>query len=173
MSDRSDAVCAAAEFVLEARDAARALDGAVATVGWLAVEPGAVNVIPGRVSLSVDARAPDADAFAALLDAIRQAAERRGGAVELSTSPPVPMAAGPRHVLREELEALGVPAVEVPSGAGHDAGVLAAAGVPTAMLFVRSRAGGVSHSPEEHTDAEDVALCVAALERALRRLATA
>nr|MBA3412378.1 M20/M25/M40 family metallo-hydrolase [Actinomycetota bacterium] len=76
-------------------------------------------------------------------------------------------------VLRRELERLGLPAPELASGAGHDAGILAAAGVDTAMLFVRSLAGGVSHSPEELTSEEDVVLCVSVLEAALARLAGA
>jgi N-carbamoyl-L-amino-acid hydrolase len=59
-----------------------------------------------------------------------------------------------------------------PSGAGHDAGALALAGVPSVMLFVRSLAGGVSHSPEEHSSPEDVAAGVEALALALRRLAS-
>jgi N-carbamoyl-L-amino-acid hydrolase len=83
------------------------------------------------------------------------------------------MSPAPREALRAELERLGVPVVELVSGAGHDAGVLAAAGVPTAMLFVRSRAGGVSHSPDEDTSPEDVELCVDVLTGALRRLASA
>jgi N-carbamoyl-L-amino-acid hydrolase len=61
-------------------------------------------------------------------------------------------------------------APELASGAGHDAMVLAAAGVPTAMLFVRSLNGGVSHSPEELSSAEDVELAVDALTETLRRL---
>ena len=61
-----------------------------------------------------------------------------------------------RRVLRGELESRGLPAVELPSGAGHDAGILAAAGVPSAMLFVRSLNGGVSHSPDELSSDEDV-----------------
>ena len=61
--------------------------------------------------------------------------------------------------------------VELPSGAGHDAGVLARAGVSTAMLFVRSLAGGVSHSPDEHSSEEDVELAIDVLAAALTRLA--
>jgi len=64
-------------------------------------------------------------------------------------------------------------APELVSGAGHDAMVLAAAGVPTAMLFVRSLNGGVSHCPEELSSEEDVELAVDVLEAALRRLASA
>ena len=62
---------------------------------------------------------------------------------------------------------------ELPSGAGHDAAIFALAGVPSAMLFVRSDAGGVSHAPEECSGADAVALGVQALEAALRELAAA
>jgi N-carbamoyl-L-amino-acid hydrolase len=83
------------------------------------------------------------------------------------------MSVGPRTALLEQLAALGLPAVELPSGAGHDAGVLAAAGVPAAMLFVRSLNGGISHSPDEHSADEDVELAVDVLAGALDRLASA
>jgi N-carbamoyl-L-amino-acid hydrolase len=63
--------------------------------------------------------------------------------------------------------------VELASGAGHDAGVLAAAGVPAAMLFVRSLNGGISHSPDEHSADDDVGLAVEVLTGALDRLASA
>jgi N-carbamoyl-L-amino-acid hydrolase len=82
------------------------------------------------------------------------------------------MAAAPTAALRAELARLGVPVVELASGAGHDAGVLAAAGVPTGMLFVRSLNGGISHSPDEKSRPEDIALCVDALAGALRTLAS-
>jgi N-carbamoyl-L-amino-acid hydrolase len=83
------------------------------------------------------------------------------------------MSAEPSTALLEQLAALGLPTVELPSGAGHDAGVLAAAGVPTAMLFVRSLNGGISHSPDEHSADEDVELAVDVLKGALDRLASA
>ena len=148
MSARDDALCKAAGFVLRARDAAVVIDGAVATVGRVEVEPGAANVIPGRVRVSVDARAPDVDRLDRLL-----------AAIGLEPSPRTEPAAMDRSVqaaLREELERLGLAAVELPSGAGHDAGILAAAGVETGMLFVRSLNGGASHSPEEHSGDEEV-----------------
>jgi N-carbamoyl-L-amino-acid hydrolase len=62
-------------------------------------------------------------------------------------------------------------APELVSGAGHDAGVLAAAGVPSAMLFVRSRNGGVSHSPDELSSGEDIALALDVLAEAVRIVA--
>ena len=73
-------------------------------------------------------------------------------------------------VLREELARLGLAAVELPSGAGHDAGILATAGVETGMLFVRSLNGGVSHSPEELTSEEDIGLALDVLTATLGRL---
>ena len=165
MDARADALVQAAEYVLRVRDAARQIDGAVATVGVLEVEPGAVNVIPGRVRLTVDARAPDAERLARLLEALDL-----DPGVDLA---PVELDASIRAVLREEVERVAAPVVELPSGAGHDAGVLAAAGVETGMLFVRSLNGGVSHSPEELSSDDDIALAVDVLTATLRRLAAA
>jgi acetylornithine deacetylase/succinyl-diaminopimelate desuccinylase-like protein len=163
MSRRSDALVAAAEYVLRVREVAAAIEGAVATVGQIAAEPGAVNVIPERVTLSVDARAPDADR-------LRRLADELGLEADFPLDP-VTLPDGPRSGFRAEVEARGLPVVELPSGAGHDAAVLALAGVPTGMLFVRSLNGGVSHSPAELSSDEDVDLAVDVLTGALRRLA--
>jgi allantoate deiminase len=163
MDVREDALVEAAEFVLHARESARGIEGAVATVGQVTVEPGGTNVIPGRVVVSVDARAPDAerlDRLAAALDV-----------EELIRTEPSPMSAGIRAALGAEIGALGLPVVELPSGAGHDAGILASAGVPSGMLFVRSLNGGISHNPAELSSAEDIALAADVLTGALRRLA--
>ena len=93
---------------------------------------------------------------------------------DLARSTVVSGAAGeadsPYAALRAEVESRGLPVVELPSGAGHDAAVLAGAGVPTGMLFVRSLNGGVSHSPEEKCSADDIALAVDVLTGALARL---
>ena len=139
-----------------------ALPETVATVGTLAVEPGAVNVVPAEASFSVDARAPDRERLDALVAAI--------GFEPTLRVEPVAMDPGVCDAVRAAIEELGQPVVELPSGAGHDAGILAAAGVPSAMLFVRSRNGGISHSPDEHSDDEDVLLAIDALELALRKL---
>jgi acetylornithine deacetylase/succinyl-diaminopimelate desuccinylase-like protein len=163
MDGRSDALVDAAELVLRARDAALSIPGTVATVGELIVLPGASNVIPGRAVASVDARAPDRERLDALVAAI-------GFEPQLVTEP-VAMDEEVRAVLRNELERRGLPAPELVSGAGHDAGVLAAAGVRCGMLFVRSGAGGVSHSPDEHSDPTDIELAVEVLAAALSRLA--
>ena len=153
MDAREDALLDAARFVLHVRDCAR--DGAVATVGAVEIEPNAMNVVPGRVTVAVDARAPSAEQLAALVAAI--------GFEPTWMLEPVAMSGAPF----ETLSALLPDAPRLVSGAGHDAMVLAAAGVPTGMLFVRSLNGGASHSPEELTSDEDVALAVDALTRAL------
>jgi allantoate deiminase len=169
MANRRDALVSASSFVLTVKKAAEARDGTVATVGRLTVEPNAANVVPTRVDLLVDARARDAETLSSLVNEIESAA---GSArVNLGRIEPVELDADVREVLRDAVEEVGLLAPQLPSGAGHDASVLAVAGVRSAMLFVRSR-GGVSHSPEEHTDAADIALAVDALERALRRLSS-
>jgi acetylornithine deacetylase/succinyl-diaminopimelate desuccinylase-like protein len=164
MAGREDALVGAAEYVLRAREVARGIEGAVATVGQLTVEPGGTNVIPGRVVISVDARAPDAER----LDRLAAALEIE----EPTRTEPAAMSEEVRAALRGEIEALGLPVLELPSGAGHDAGILAAAGVPSGMLFVRSLNGGVSHHPDELSSAEDISLAADALTGALRRLAS-
>jgi allantoate deiminase len=162
MDGRRDALVEAAEFVLALQEAAAGVEEAVATVGRLAVEPGASNVIPGRVVVSVDARAPDESRLKRLLSFVP---------AECSRVPPVAMSGEPSDALRQELAGRGLPVVELASGAGHDAGVLAAAGVPAAMLFVRSLNGGMSHCPDELSDEADIALGVDVLAGALTRLA--
>jgi allantoate deiminase len=162
MEVREDALVAAAEFVLHARDVAVGIEGAVATVGQVTVEPGGTNVIPGRVVVSVDARAPDSERL-----------DRLAGTLEIEGSirtQPSPMSPEIRAALLAEVEVLGLPALELHSGAGHDAGILASAGIPSGMLFVRSLNGGVSHNPAELSSEEDIALAVDALTGALRRL---
>jgi acetylornithine deacetylase/succinyl-diaminopimelate desuccinylase-like protein len=162
MPGRVDALVAAAEYVLQVREIASAVDGAVATVGQLDVEPAAVNVIPGRVRVSVDARAPDRERLDRLVVELGLNADFR--------LEPVPMAEKPIGAFRAELEERGLPTLELPSGAGHDAAILAGAGVPTAMLFVRSLNGGISHSPQEESSPEDVELAVDVLAGTLARL---
>jgi acetylornithine deacetylase/succinyl-diaminopimelate desuccinylase-like protein len=163
MAGRRDALVAAAAEILRIRDAASSVEGAVATVGCLEVEPGGINVIPGRVRLTVDARAPDDERL-----------ERLVGLIGLDGAAPVAAAhfQGPaRDAVAAALEARSLPLVELPSGAGHDAGVLARAGVDAAMLFVRAGNGGVSHSPDEACADEDVSVAVDVLADTLVALA--
>jgi acetylornithine deacetylase/succinyl-diaminopimelate desuccinylase-like protein len=157
MSARDDALVRAARFVLHVAESV--LEPAVATVGAIEVEPNAANVVPARVSVSVDVRAPAAELLDAAIDAIGFEPSSRLG--------PVPMGGPPFEALSDLLP----DAPRLVSGAGHDAMILAAAGVPTATLFVRSLNGGVSHCPDELTSEEDIALAVDTLTETLRRLA--
>jgi allantoate deiminase len=180
MALRSDALNAAARFVVDAHGVARALPGAVATIGRMTLAPGATNTIPERCELFADLRAPDDARVDALVDgasaAAREAATIAG--CEVAIVPrwryeAVDMSPGPKEALRRAVASLGLEPRELPSGAGHDAAILALAGVPSAMLFVRSDAGGVSHAPEECSGADAVLLGLQALEAALRELAAA
>ena len=120
-------------------------------------------MIPGRVRFSVDVRASTQEALDPLI--------ALAGIDHSHAAPPVAMSEAICEPLRAELEARGLPFLELVSGAGHDAGVLAHARVPSGMLFVRSLNGGVSHSPDELSSAEDVALAIEVLAGALQRLA--
>jgi acetylornithine deacetylase/succinyl-diaminopimelate desuccinylase-like protein len=152
MDARADALVEAARFVLHVRDCAR--EGTVATVGAVEVEPNATNVVPARVTVSVDARSADPALLDTLIEQI--------GFEPVWRSDPAPMADAFAAVLPD--------APRLVSGAGHDAMILAAAGVPSSLLFVRSLNGGVSHHPDELSSAEDVALAVDVLADALSRL---
>ena len=152
MDARADALLEAARFILHVRDCAR--EGTVATVGAIEVEPNATNVVPAKATVSVDARSADAALLDELIDEI---------GFELNwRSDPVPMSDAFAAVLPD--------APRLVSGAGHDAMVLAAAGVPSSMLFVRSLNGGISHHPDELSSPDDIALAVDALTDALARL---
>ena len=162
MAGREDALVAAASEVLRIRDAALSVEEAVATVGIVEVEPGGANVIPSRVRMSLDVRAPDRARLDALVAAIGVEPSYR---VE-----PALFSGSARDALRDEIVGRGIELVELPSGAGHDAGILAASGVDAAMLFARSLNGGVSHSPDELSSPEDVELAMDVLTGALCRL---
>jgi acetylornithine deacetylase/succinyl-diaminopimelate desuccinylase-like protein len=162
MEGRDDALVAAATAVLQIREAARTIPDAVATVGQIEVEPAGVNVIPSRARISIDARASDAASLDRLVAAIGFEPTRR--------TEPVGFDGAARRALHDEIAARGLPVVELASGAGHDAGILAASAVDAGMLFVRSLNGGVSHSPDELSSDEDIALAVDVLAGALRRL---
>jgi hydantoinase/carbamoylase family amidase len=180
MALRSDALGAGARLVVDAHDIARSVPGAVATIGRLTVAPGATNTIPERCELFADLRAPDDASVEALVNGVVEAARAAAKAAncEVEIAPrwryeAVAMSAAPMGALRRAVTALGLEPTELPSGAGHDAAILALAGVPSAMLFVRSDAGGVSHAPEELSGSDAVALGLQALEAALRELAAA
>ncbi|MGH2532595.1 MAG: allantoate amidohydrolase [Thermomicrobiales bacterium] len=172
MDLRHDALCAAAEFVLAVEATARQRFGLVATVGQLVVEPGASNVVPGHVALTVDVRhAEDAErdmACAALKERVAEIAERRGVKMTwrvAQSSPAVACDAILADALADAIATAGYPIHHLPSGAGHDAVALSTI-TPVAMLFVRCK-GGISHHPSESVEVEDVAAALEVLERLL------
>jgi len=173
---RRDALAGAAEWIAAVESLAQRTEGLVATVGHLDVEPNAGNVIAGAVRVSLDVRhANDFERKTAVETLLAQAeaiaARRR---LDLQSAhqmdqPAVPMDERLTAFLAEAMEAAGLPAKRMPSGAGHDAMVMAAR-VPTAMLFLRSP-GGISHHPDETVLVEDVAAALAVCRKFLQRLA--
>jgi hydantoinase/carbamoylase family amidase len=162
MSERRDALAAAAEVVLAVEAAARAEPAeTVATVGTIAVEPGAVSVIPGVARLGVDVRGIDAGSLARVEAAIRAAvdeiARRRDitATLELTRAgEPVAMDPGLAAAALTAAHDLGIPATETWSGAGHDAQHLTTL-APALLLFVPLH-GGESHTPQEAADMDEI-----------------
>jgi beta-ureidopropionase / N-carbamoyl-L-amino-acid hydrolase len=175
LADRRDPMLPFAATVLAAR-AAAARCGALATIGKVTAEPGAANAISSSVHAWLDARAPSEVVLEQLVTdvwAAAQAAASEHGVLASrrreSVTPLVSFDAGLRERLVGVLAAAGFSAPVLPTGAGHDAGVLAAR-IPTAMLFVRNPTG-VSHSPAEHAEMADCEAGVAALAAVLADLA--
>jgi N-carbamoyl-L-amino-acid hydrolase len=160
--DRDDPMLRLAAAVLAAREAAQE-HGTVATIGRVAVHPNGTNAIPSRVRAWLDARGADEADVRAVVAAVGAAAG--AGPVEESWTPEVLFASGLRDRLAGDLG--GAPVL--PTAAGHDAGILAGAGVEAAMLFVRNPTG-VSHSPAEHADDADCHAGVEALATVLADL---
>lgn len=177
MLHRRDALAAAAEWMVIIENATRQQGGnLVATVGELRCLPGAVNVIPGEVQLSLDIRGPqDGPLDALLAELLSQAqtiAARRGlsfSAEEFYRIAATPCDARLQDLLGQAIESMQGRSTSLPSGAGHDTIALAERW-PVGMLFVRCK-GGVSHHPAESVMAEDVALAIEAFGRAVRTLA--
>lgn len=161
LADRKDPMLDLAALVAHVRRAADDA-GAVATVGKLHVDPNGVNAIPSQVTAWLDARAEDESAVRAVLAALRDYA-------------PTEESWTPVTVLDADLAATVVDALggspTMSTGAGHDAGILAAAGIPTAMLFVRNPSG-ISHAPAEDADEADCLAGIDALAAVLGRLLT-
>jgi N-carbamoyl-L-amino-acid hydrolase len=173
IGDRHDPMLPAAAVVAAARRVASAAGDARATVGRLVPTPGGTNVIASTVDLWLDARVPGGDRTRALVAEITELAEQAALAegclvtvTEESYSDSVVFDAGLRADLNGWLG--GVP--ELPTGAGHDAGVLAGY-APSGMLFVRNPTG-VSHAPEEFAEAADVHEGTRALAIVLEHLST-
>jgi len=175
---RRDALAAAMELGLRIESIARenAADAMVATVGRLDVFPGAANVIPGRVVLAIDLRSMTDSVRHAAWDAVATEARRIAAArgVDITFEPLLDVAATAcapqlQETLAAALADLGCAAIRLPSGAGHDAQMMARL-CPAGMLFVRCR-GGVSHNPAEYASPADMGSAVAALVRFIERFA--
>jgi N-carbamoyl-L-amino-acid hydrolase len=166
LSDRRDAVIGCAGAVLAARAAAEA-HGSLATVGKISIQPGGVNAIARSAIAWLDARATSEPALRATVAQIEeQIAASDAVVTEESWSPQTAF----DDALVTRLASLLESAPVMSSGAGHDAGILANAGVPAAMIFVRNPTG-VSHSPAEWAESEDCRAGVAALATVLADLA--
>jgi N-carbamoyl-L-amino-acid hydrolase len=163
MDMRRDAMLAAAHFVVAVNTIVRAEPGRqVGTVGRIRAEPGAPNVIPGRVILSLELRDLSAEKIRMMFARIRaeslRIAERTGTEISFSaidaTAVPAPTHPRIRDLLESAAGELGLTSLRMPSGAGHDAQEMAGL-APIGMIFVPSE-GGISHSPKENTRPQDL-----------------
>ncbi|WP_454625983.1 allantoate amidohydrolase [Bradyrhizobium cenepequi] len=161
MALRRDALTGAAECITAIEEFCRTDGrGLVGTVGYIDALPGATNVIPGKVSFTIDIRAPtDMHRKRAVADIVRRIegiAKRRELALQLDVTHEnrtVPCAPWLKAQVAEAVAGEGFPVFELPSGAGHD-GMAMIDIADVAMLFVRCR-GGISHHPDEHVDLAD------------------
>ncbi len=166
LADRQDAMLGCAQLVLDARSAAED-HGCLATVGKLQVEPGGVNAVPSRVTAWLDARGSDESAVQAAIGQLQSDAERLGAVLEPESWTPKTIF---DPVLAHRLSDLLDQAPMLGTGAGHDAGILANAGISSGMIFVRNPTG-VSHSPAEWAERDDCLAGVQALATVLADLA--
>ena len=176
MDSRRDAACAVAELALYLEQRAAAVPDLVGTMGQLVVPSGSINVVPGRCQFSLDIRATtDAvrDACADdVLAALSRICTRRG--LQYTLTETMRAAAAPSDPAwqarwAQAVEALGLPAFTLPSGAGHDAMKLHDT-MPQAMLFVRGENAGISHNPLESTTSCDMQLAIDAFDHVLTQL---
>jgi N-carbamoyl-L-amino-acid hydrolase len=174
MDHRKDALVAAAQLVLAVNRVVTSVPGAqVGTVGRIAAAPGAPNVIPGRVDMSLELRDLSAEKIQWLYGSIEGEARVIAAATGTRISfRPVDATATPaltderiRRMIATAAGELGLKHLSLPSGAGHDAQDMARV-TPTGMIFVPS-AGGISHSPKEHTSPEQIARGVDVLLRTI------
>lgn len=179
MAQRKDALAAAAEWMVAVESTTRERGGnLVATVGELRCLPGAVNVIPGEVALSLDIRGPQEAPLDALLNELLAQAQaiatRRGltfSAEEFYRIAATPCDPRLQSLLTDAVHQAQGASLSLPSGAGHDA-IAMAERWPVGMLFVRCK-GGISHHPAESVEADDVAQAITAFSYAVTALASA
>lgn len=176
MAGRRDALVSSAEFIRTVRELGTRVEGLRATVGKIKVKPNAPNVIPGKVELSLDVRhAEDAVRDKAVEELLalgqRIAAAEGGQFTVLEQTPEAAVRVDPQlsNLLSKAIIETGYALTELPSGAGHDA-VMMAKRFPIAMLFLR-HPGGISHHPDEHVERDDVAVGLQVLSCFVRRLA--
>jgi len=164
MNARQDALLAAAKFVVAVNEVTNSFEGAqVGTVGRITASPGAPNVIPGKVTASLEIRDLSAEKIAQVFNAIKAKATEIGKASNVSvefhpldtTADPALTDATIQKTIEETSQKLQLSTKKMPSGAGHDAQDMALI-APTGMIFVPSK-GGISHSPKEFTSAQDMA----------------
>lgn len=174
MEDRHDPMLTYAMTALAANKQAR-LAGQRATFGRVEVHPNGTNAIPSQVTAWLDARAESWDHLAELVAQVERMAVERAGrdgtTTEVTAESITPEVAFDADLARRIATQDDGSWPVIPTMAGHDAGILSAAGVPTAMLFVRNPTG-VSHSPAEHAETADCLAGVEALATTLERLAT-
>lgn len=171
MADRADPMVAAAQIILAIRKTAAAVPDARATVGRIQPIPGGTNVIASRVELWIDVRHPDDATTAALVESMHGQAQKAAafeGCTASLTQESVSGTVTFDAELQRQLQLALPGAPGLPTGAGHDAGILAGR-VPSAMLYIRNPTG-ISHSPEEYVESEDADHGAAALADVLERL---
>ncbi len=177
MTARQDALSAAAEWIVFIEQQTQ-LSGndLVATVGQIEVQPGAVNVIAGEVSLSLDVRGPEDlpldQLLARLLNQAQQIADKRKLQFDYHNYYHMPATRcdpALQGMMEWAVEQVQGQSLRLPSGAGHDA-IAMAEKWPVAMLFVRCE-GGLSHHPQENVLTSDVALALAAFQLAVWQVA--
>jgi len=164
MNRRRDALLSAAEFALAVNRVATSMPGRqVATVGRIRAEPGAPNVIPGKVVLSLEIRDLDAAKMTTVYDAIHAEADKIAQARQTPftftqlkvSSEPAPTDPRLQRIISKAASSLNLSTKLMPSGAGHDAQEISHI-APTGMIFVPS-VGGISHAPQEFTSQQDMA----------------
>ncbi|HTT33538.1 MAG TPA: Zn-dependent hydrolase [Methylomirabilota bacterium] len=176
MNRRQDALAAAAKAVLAVREEIRAEQGRqVGTVGWMKIEPGATNVIPGRVTFPMELRDLDAEKIQRIAERILKRFEIIGREENVKISceaadvdEPAITSTAFRQAIKAAASEAGLETMDLPSGAGHDAQNVARF-APIGMIFVPSR-GGISHSPLEYSSPEQVANGAEVLYRTILRL---
>ncbi|NEU58134.1 Zn-dependent hydrolase [Halorussus sp. MSC15.2] len=180
MGDRTDALAAASEFVLDVERAANEVvagesDTAVGTVGSFGVRPNATNVVPGEVTAGVDVRDVDRDAIDEIVQRARRSLARlereRGVETDLRRPfdlAPTPMSDRVRTAAHDASAAAGIETLDLHSGAAHDTMHVAEV-TDAGLLFAPSR-DGISHNPKEWTDWDDCATATRVLADALAKL---